>query len=87
MYDDTLSLIIPINLFIPLLHTFKKYVFIFLALLSLYCHTSFLLAVVRGGCSSLQCASFSMQWLLLWSKGSKGVGSVDAGVSSCGSWA
>ena len=35
MYDDTLSLIIPINLFIPLLYSFKKYVCIFLALLSL----------------------------------------------------
>ena len=29
MYDDTLSLIIPINLFIPLLYSFKKYVCIF----------------------------------------------------------
>ena len=36
------------------------------------------LVVVSGGYSSLQCAGFSLQWLLLlWS----------AGFSSCGMWA
>ena len=35
------------------------------------------LVVVRGGYSSLQCAGFSLQWLLLlWSTGSRRVGSV-----------
>ena len=41
------------------------------------------LVAVRGGHSSLQCAGFSMSWLLLlWSTGSR-----RAGFSSCGTWA
>ena len=41
------------------------------------------LVVVSGGYSLLQCAGFSLRWLLLlWSMGSRRVG-----FSSCGSWA
>ena len=39
--------------------------------------------VVSGGYSSLWCAGFSLQWLLLlWSTGSRHMG-----FSSCGTWA
>ena len=41
------------------------------------------LAAASGGYSSLRCAGFSLQWLLLlWSTGSR-----CAGFSSCGTWA
>ena len=41
------------------------------------------LVAVSGGYSSLQCAGFSLRWLLLlWSMGSR-----HAGFSSCGTWA
>ena len=41
------------------------------------------LVVANGGCSSLRCASFSLQWLLLlWSTGSR-----CTGFSSCGTQA
>ena len=41
------------------------------------------LVAASGGYSSLRCAGFSLQWLLLlWSTGSRRVG-----FSSCGSWA
>ena len=42
----------------------------------------FSLVVVRGGYSSLLCAGFSLQWLLLW----QSTGSRCAGFSSCGTW-
>ena len=38
------------------------------------------LVAARGGYSSLQCAGFSLRWLLLWSTGSRRMG-----FSSCGS--
>ena len=41
------------------------------------------LVAASGGYSSLQCAGFSLQWLLL----SRSTGSRCAGFSSCGSWA
>ena len=88
MYDNTFSLIITINLFIPLLYTLKKYVFVFWTVLSLCCGAAFLLVGVRAGCSSLRCGSFSLQWLLfLWSTGSMGVGSMGVGFGSCGAGA
>ena len=41
------------------------------------------LVAASGGYSSLQCAGFSLQWLLLlWSTGSR-----HTGFSSCGTWA
>ena len=39
--------------------------------------------VASGGYSSLRCAGFSLQWLLLL----RNMGSRRAGLSSCGSWA
>ena len=40
------------------------------------------LVAVSGGYSSLQCVGFSLQWLLLWSTGSRLMG-----FSNCGTWA
>ena len=40
------------------------------------------LVAVSGGYSSLQCAGFSLSWLLLWSTGSR-----CTDLSSCGMWA
>ena len=48
------------------------------------------LLAASGGYSSLRCAGLSLQWLLLlWSTGSRHMGSVVVarGLSSCGSWA
>ena len=48
------------------------------------------LVVVSGGYSSLQCAGFSLRWLLLLqSTGSRhpGLVVVARGLSSCGTWA
>ena len=41
------------------------------------------LVVASEGYSSLQCAGFSLWWLLLW----QSTGSRRAGFSSCGTWA
>ena len=41
------------------------------------------LVAASGGYSSLQCAGFSLQWLLLL----RSMGSRRAGFSSCGMWA
>ena len=41
------------------------------------------LVVASGGCSSLQCMGFSLQWLLLL----RSTGSRHVGFSSCGMWA
>ena len=46
-------------------------------------HAGFSLVVVSGGYSSLWCAGFSLQWLLLL----QSTGSRHAGFSSCGTWA
>ena len=60
--------------------------FIFWTVLSLCCRAAFLLVAVRGGCSSLPCGSFSLQWLVLMcSTGSRGIGSMDMGFGSRGS--
>ena len=40
------------------------------------------LVAASRGYSLLQCAGFSLQWLLLWSTGSR-----HTGFSSCGAWA
>ena len=48
------------------------------------------LVAASGGYSSLQCAGFSLRWLLLlWSTGSRRAGSVVVarGLSNCGLWA
>ena len=69
------------------------FVFILLRLIYFYnfifwlCWVSFAahrlsLVAVSGAYSLLQCAGFSLQWLLLWSMGSRCLG-----FSSCGSWA
>ena len=43
----------------------------------------FSLLVASGGYSSLRCAGFSLQWLLLL----RSTGSKHVGFSSCGTWA
>ena len=68
-------LFVCLNLFI--------YLFIFGHVGSSLLRASFLLVVVSGGYSSLQCVGFSLQWLLLL----RSTGSRRAGFSSCGSWA
>ena len=64
---------------------FIYFIYLFLAVLGLHCCTqAFSSCGERGShCTSLQCAGFSLQWLLLlWSAGSR-----HAGFSSCGTWA
>ena len=41
------------------------------------------LVAASGGCSSLQCVGFSLQWILLL----QSTGSRCVGFSSCGTWA
>ena len=64
----------------------RKSLFFFLAALGLCCCVRaffFSLVATRRGYSSLQCAGFSLHWLLLlWSMGSR-----RAGFSSCGTGA
>ena len=64
-----------INLFIFILFFWLCWVFIAVRGLSL--------VATSGGYSSLQCAGFSLQWLLLL----QSVGSGRMGFSSCGAWA
>ena len=59
------------------------YLFIFGCVGSLLLRTSFLLVVASRGRSSLRCAGFSLQWLLLL----RSTDSRRAGFSSCGTWA
>ena len=61
------------------IHYFLKLINLFLAALGLCCCTRLSLVVVSGGYSSLQCADFSLQWLLLL----QSMGSRHAGFSSC----
>ena len=62
---------------------FYKFIYLFLAVLGLCCCARAFSRCSEGGYSSLRCAGFSLQWLLLlWSTGSRHVG-----FSSCVSWA
>ena len=63
------------NLFILFIYFWLRWVFIAACRLSL--------VAVSGGYSSLQCAGFSLWWLLLL----RSMGSRLAGFSSCGAWA
>ena len=62
-------------------HTYN-FVYLFLAVLCLWCCTLAFLSVVSGGYSSLQCTGFSLWWLLLL----QNTGSRVLLVSSCSSW-
>ena len=64
-----------INLFILFIYFWLHWVFIAVR--------GFSLVALSGGCSSLQCAGFSLQWLLLL----QSTGSRHVGFSSCGMWA
>ena len=63
----------------------------FFFLIYFYCWSCWVFVAARGlslvaasrGCSSLQCAGFSLPWLLLL----QSTGSRHAGFSSCGTWA
>ena len=60
------------------IHFFKKnkFIYLFLAVLGLRC-CAWTSGAVSRGCSLLWCAGFSLRWLLLlWSMGSRHVGSV-----------
>ena len=69
--------------------TFKRklFIYLFIYLFIIGCARSFVavcglsLVVVSGGCSSLRCLRFSLQWLLLL----QSIGSRVRGLSSCGS--
>ena len=67
---------------------FNFYLFIYL-FIYLWLHWAFVavrglsLVVASGGYSPLQCAGFSLQWLLLL----RSTGSRRVGFSSCGTWA
>ena len=64
--------------------TFKKKRFIYLlAVLGFPCCVGFSLIAANEGYSSLRCAGFSLQWLLL----SRNTGSRCSGFSSCSLWA
>ena len=78
-----LTFFFKINLFIIFIYVWPRWVFIAACGLSL--------VAVSGGYSSLRCAGFSLQWLLLWSTGPRRVGFSSCGVqalerrlSSCG---
>ena len=82
----------------PYVAFLKFYLFIYLFIFGcvgfLLLYTGFLVAA-SGGYSSLQCAGFSLRWLLLLqSTGSRRVGFSSCGtqaigcrLSSCGAWA
>ena len=44
---------------------FLNFIYLFLDVLGLRCRMRAFLVVASGGYSSLQCAGFSLQWLLL----------------------
>ena len=62
---------------------FKKDIYLFMAALGLRCCKQAFSSCIDWGHTSLQCAGFSLQWLLLF----RSMGSRHAGFSSCGSWA
>ena len=45
--------------------------YVFLAVLGLYCCQALSLVVESGATLQLQCLSFSLRWLLLWSTDSR----------------
>ena len=59
------------------------YLFIFGCIGSSLLRAGFSLVAASGGYSSLRCAGFSLQWLLLL----QSTGSRHTGFSSCGTWA
>ena len=62
--------------------TFNKFIYFGLCWVFVAVH-GLSLVVASRGYSSLQCAGFSLRWLLLlWSTGSRRMG-----FSSCGTWA
>ena len=64
------------------IYFFNKFIYFWLRWVLVAVH-GLSLVVASGGYSSLRCAAFSLQWLLLlWSMGSR-----RAGFSSCGTWA
>ena len=68
----------------------NKFMHLFLAVLGLCCCSGFSLVVVSGGYSSLQCAGFSLWWLLVAEHRVLGAWVsvvVTCVLSSCGSWA
>ena len=65
----------------------KLFIYLFLAALGARCCSEASLVAASGGYSLLRCMGFSLQWiLLLWSTGSRCVGSVVVahGLSSYG---
>ena len=96
-YSRILVGIFPFGLRLGNLAFFKKnkFIYLFLAALGLRCCMWLSLVVASEGYSSLQCASFSLQRLLLLrSSGSRRVGFSSCGsralerrLSSCGTWA
>ena len=65
---------------LPFLHCCSFFFFLFLAALVFIAARGLSLVAVSEGCSSLRCAGFSLQWLLLL----QSTGSRCAGFSSCG---
>ena len=61
---------------------FNKFIYYFWLRWVLVAVRGLSLVAASGGYSSLRCAGFSLQWLLLWSTGSR-----HTGFSSCGVWA
>ena len=68
----------PGNLFLKKIEFFLMFIYLFLTVLGLCCWEGFSLIAASGGDSSLQHTSFSLQWLLLQSTGSR-----HTGFSSC----
>ena len=58
-----------------MLFFFIKNIYLFIAAMGLHCCTQAFSSCSEGGSSSLGCAGFSLQWvLLLWSTGSRAAG-------------
>ena len=87
--SDILFMMFCTLTFLPrVLHSlFKNLIYLFLAVLCLRCCVVFSLVVVSRGYPSLQWGSFSLQWLLLQSTGSRsrGLVVVAPGLQSTGS--
>ena len=83
--DDILKIQFSLFVFIvfPLIFLKNTYLFIFGCVGSLLLCTGFSLVAESGGYSLLQCAGFSLWWLLLL----RSMGCRHAGFSSCGVWA
>ena len=67
----------------------NRFIYLFIYLFIYWLHWVFVaarglpLVAASGGCSSLQCAGFSLRWPLLL----RSTGSRHAGFNSCGAWA